>query len=48
MTNGQRIRIWKLGFQPDSAHRQPACVATGKMPIGRDSQDAYLPQKETK
>jgi hypothetical protein len=48
MTNGQRIRIRKLGFQPDSARRQPACAATGKLPVVRDSQDGYLPQKETK
>jgi len=48
MTNGQRIRIRKLGFQPDSARRQPACNWTGKMPALRDSQDGYLPRKETK
>jgi hypothetical protein len=47
MTNGQRLRIWKVGFQPDSARRHVACDSTGKMPIVRDSQDGYLPQKET-
>ena len=48
MTNGQRIRIRRLGSQPDSARRQLACAWTGKLPVSRDSQDGYLPQKETK
>jgi hypothetical protein len=48
MTNGRRIRIRKLGCQPDSARGQLASDWTGKMPVVRDSQDGYLPQKETK
>ena len=48
MTNGQRIQIRKLGFQPDSAHGHLAGGSTGKLPIVRDSQDGCLPGKETK
>ena len=48
MTNGQRIRIRKSGFKPDSARGHLAGASTGKLPVVQDSQDGYLPQKETK
>jgi hypothetical protein len=48
MKNRQRLRIWKIGFQPGSARRHLACDSTGKMPVVRDSHDGYPPQKETK
>jgi hypothetical protein len=48
MSGRRPIRSWKLGFQPDSARGHPARESTGKMPVIRDSQDGYLPKKETK
>ena len=48
MSDGRSIRSGKLGFQPDSARGHLARESTGKMPVVRDSQDGYLPKKETK
>ena len=54
MSGDRQIRSGTLGFQlfaspaRTSARGHRARESTGKMPVVRDSQDGYLPKRETK
>jgi hypothetical protein len=48
MSGGRQIPSRKLDFQPDLTCGHLARESTGKMPVDQDSQDGYLPKKETR